>query len=463
MFCSFFLNYLPFIFHLDFGQFLFGFSSPLTRGWEFLAGAITFLFFNGKSVSGKSRFTLPYLGFSLIILSFALIPEQGFIPAHSSLTTVLGTAMLLASSSRASPVTWLLSTRFMVWLGNLSYSLYLWHWPAIFLSKYLVFNTYVALGVGVALTLLFATASFYLVEARLRKPPPGQTKKLVAAVITLALPLALAIGLPAGQNNTESAQNSSKLWRVANAGSTGSEEFFNYISANYYPCDLSSIRFSRTNPTDGAGRCYQVHQNRPITVAIVGDSHAEHLFPGMAGFASVDNLLYLAAGKPAYSTSSLMNDALAEIRNSPTIRSVIFAGFWELGDLDLQNFSMVVKDMVSDGKEVYITNDLPSFDFSPDQCKYQISFLGDDPRRCQQHKSPNSEAGQLAIASVVHLAENTPGVKLIRSYEKFCDPQVCQMNNSEGLLLYRDKHHLNLNGSKWLASAIVDSSRGILR
>ncbi len=109
------------------------FSTP-ARAWELGAGAAT-----AALMSRAGRLPLRLLAAAsgvgvLLVLGAALTfgPRTG-VPGLPTLLPVLGTCLLLAGGARgaASPVQDLLGTGVMRWIGDRSYSFYLWHWPAL--------------------------------------------------------------------------------------------------------------------------------------------------------------------------------------------------------------------------------------------------------------------------------------------------------------------------------------------
>ncbi|MDO8543500.1 MAG: acyltransferase family protein [Opitutaceae bacterium] len=78
-----------------------------------------------------------YLGLALAVLGFVAIESGRDFPGVVALAPTVGTALLLlAATQPGTHVGHWLSTRFMVFTGKISYSLYLWHWPAIILGRY---------------------------------------------------------------------------------------------------------------------------------------------------------------------------------------------------------------------------------------------------------------------------------------------------------------------------------------
>jgi len=114
---------------------LFGFYSPVVRAWEFLLGVILALTVRWRDLRRSAGTVAGALGVGLLIASaFAITPEMRF-PGPIALAPTLGTVLVIvATESRAGRLHDLLAGRAAVAVGDRSYALYLWHWPAIVLA-----------------------------------------------------------------------------------------------------------------------------------------------------------------------------------------------------------------------------------------------------------------------------------------------------------------------------------------
>jgi peptidoglycan/LPS O-acetylase OafA/YrhL len=110
------------------------------------------------------------LGLALVLASAAVQPLLGPFPGLAALLPVVGAALVLQRPAQGMAGQ-LLAIKPMVWLGQLSYSFYLWHWPVLALLRYYtgtqVLDTTFSL-LFITLTLFLATLSYYWVETPLR-------------------------------------------------------------------------------------------------------------------------------------------------------------------------------------------------------------------------------------------------------------------------------------------------------
>jgi peptidoglycan/LPS O-acetylase OafA/YrhL len=147
-----------------------------SRFWELACGGLLFqLQSRGKVVlnSVGSADGVMWLGLAMVLLGFFLARDSSF-PFPWALPTVGGAALLLAGlSSPSAPSSYVakaLGSPPLVLVGQLSYSLYLWHWPVNVLFRWTVgFDTLPYKALAVTLTTALAVSSFYLLESRVRR------------------------------------------------------------------------------------------------------------------------------------------------------------------------------------------------------------------------------------------------------------------------------------------------------
>lgn len=103
------------------------FYSPVTRAWELLVGC---LLAEAKFVRSKSSNLLSVAGLAAIVGSALFLDRSRSFPGAYAALPVVGAALIIASPNSALNLA-ALSSRVMVWIGLISYPLYLWHWPLL--------------------------------------------------------------------------------------------------------------------------------------------------------------------------------------------------------------------------------------------------------------------------------------------------------------------------------------------
>jgi peptidoglycan/LPS O-acetylase OafA/YrhL len=174
-----------------------------TRAWELGAGAALAVLPVTLAPQGTPARAAAWLGIALIAAGILVPFGEGVVPV--ALPVVAGTVLLVLSGVRAAPLpNRLLGLRPVVFVGLISYSLYLWHWPIIVFGQYYLVRAFTAPEVLLALALMLACAvlSWRYVERPFRnKELRVRTVCAVAAGAALllagtALLLLRAQGLP---------------------------------------------------------------------------------------------------------------------------------------------------------------------------------------------------------------------------------------------------------------------------
>ncbi|MBL8029331.1 MAG: acyltransferase, partial [Fibrobacteres bacterium] len=130
---------------------------------------------------------LQFGGLIVIVASFILVDANNRTTLYT-MWPVFGTALLLWSTTYYKGlVAKFLSNRLFVYLGKISYSLYLWHWPVISMADQVYFD--IPLPVIILLVLLLAIGSYHLIESPCRK----RNKPFVGIAIGFTVALALTV------------------------------------------------------------------------------------------------------------------------------------------------------------------------------------------------------------------------------------------------------------------------------
>jgi peptidoglycan/LPS O-acetylase OafA/YrhL len=261
-----------------------------TRAWELLIGAALAL---GNIPVIRSRLLAEILGVAglgAILFAVVTFDDSTPFPGLSALFPCLGSVLLIyvGKSRVGSLATSLLSLRPMVWIGLISYSLYLVHWPIISFSYYYrlqkpdAFQASLIIVASVALAYL----SWRFVEQPIRRPNPGvtQSRLLAGGVITIALFAAIgAVG-------------------IASKGIIGNPQFVEQTIPGHQHWNEGKC-FLANDPDYhrwSEGACTLTHSGGP-KVLLWGDSFAAQYVPGIVANSSDipgEILQYTAAGCP---------------------------------------------------------------------------------------------------------------------------------------------------------------------
>jgi len=309
------------------------------RAWELGVGAALALAMAPRAtaaVAANVRF--PVARASLGVLGLALIVAALFAPYVMDLElsgmtmAVLGTALLIwLGQGSANPVSRLLSLAPMVWVGLISYSLYLWHWPVIVFAKYYLVRELLPMEIAAAWAFMFLAAwlSWRFVERPFRSRSYPVGRLYVGSAIGTALLAAVAAGLllldglPARLNAAAARMNESVNTHY-HCGITGR---MNLGKANACAMNLPS-----KNTADAR-------------VVLIGNSHAQMYAPLWADILAqrkLPGLLIPMTGCLPTVTANFDAGCLEHARNNleivnklPNVQTVIIAMSWWHGPQEI--------------------------------------------------------------------------------------------------------------------------------
>ena len=254
------------------------FFLPQMRLWELLVGAVAALSFkalrgpkDGRPLVLRPIFenSLAVLGLVLIAIGFVRARSDLEIPNRWMLVTTLGAGMSVFTGEGAWVNRYVLSQRTLVWIGLISYPLYLWHWPLLVFSGLASSNAGSALektGV-ILLSVVLAWLTYRFIETPVRRSRIT-AKKTILAVISMALVTAL------GYSTYREKGFPSRFPRIVRELSD-----WNYDSVGPWRDGSYFLRLSQ-DETSFPKDPLEIDRNKP-TIYLWGDSHAASLYPGM--------------------------------------------------------------------------------------------------------------------------------------------------------------------------------------
>lgn len=232
-----------------------------TRAWEMLGGGLIALFAQPQKLSARCRRALEIAGVLLILVSVALFDTGSPWPGWRALVPVVATIMVLVAN-RSSPLT---GNRIAQWLGDRSYSLYLWHWPVCVTLVYIGLDrTPLAIAGGMVVTLIFGHLSYLFVENKLRHRLGQVELRYSAGFLVLVSAIVVAPGVAVWAKQGVAGRFSPTVEKVAAE------------SGNINP------RRAACHRDQGATSPSCVYGGDKWRVILVGDSHADSLVSGFS-------------------------------------------------------------------------------------------------------------------------------------------------------------------------------------
>jgi peptidoglycan/LPS O-acetylase OafA/YrhL len=416
------------------------------RGWELLLGSLLALDILPVPAGRGLREIVAALGLALIGTGVLTLSAADPFPGWNAALPCLGAALVIWAGTGGETFGGrLLGLGPVVFIGKISYSLYLWHWPIIVFVKYSTDRPLspAETGMVIAASLVAAILSWRFVEQPFRGK--GRfTRRGVFTASAVATGLLLSVG-------------------AVGYGTKGWPRRFPEaipIIAKYadYPPSFGMLRRGTCFLQDGQqpaeydrDTCYG---GASPDALIWGDSLAAHLYRGLSIQASRAKLtigqatLSLCApilNLPAYYTAGCkdFNDhILGLIRQDPP-KTVILAGRWEVVGLDgVARLGDTIAALKAAGSQVIVVGQSPIF-AAPAYAMY-IKALHNDtvgsPVAENDYGPLNQRVAEVAAQS---------GAAFFAPEQLFCSGGLCRIQQ-DGALLFWDNSHLTEEGSDYV-------------
>lgn len=278
-----------------------------TRLWELGVGAVVAVFAVSLArLPTWTRLALGWTGLAAIVGAALLFGPTTAFPGYAALLPTLGTAAIIIGGLNglsSQGVGRLLSLRPVTWVGDISYSLYLWHWPAIVIGTYLLGTLSLTAGLAiVALSFIPAYLTYRFIERPLLRSPRlsndhgaalrlGGTLMIATAMMTVAI---LAIPAPSSAGNVG---GGSALASKSGADLLATDPTVGIARDTVGPFLPSAMKAADDYPSiykDGCHLGEVDSEVRPCSygdldsdfvVALVGDSHAAQWLPALSQIA----------------------------------------------------------------------------------------------------------------------------------------------------------------------------------
>ena len=450
-----------------------------TRAWELFLGSILALRVLPRPKNQYIFEIISIIGILLIAYSvFYYTPDTNF-PGFAAVAPTLGSAFIIYSGSSSQPfVSKILSLRPIVFVGLISYSLYLWHWPVIVYTKiYSIKELSTEMTASMIAFIFFAAViSWRYVELPFRKKTILTSKKslLLTSTITSLVIASIGVffvvedGLPQRQarNVAEKIISIDPEWEHWRACARA-------IRIDKNELDLCSI-----------GK-----ENGEISFILWGDSHAKALASGVAQSAKSQDARGLIATlggclplisivRPGeISCRDFNRFVLNRISNTPEIKVVILAARWALStkgtrygqesgkqvrliDLDATNnekqsnivlfgqgLERTVKKLRDLGKKVVLVGPVPEIGIDVPTAYFVAANTGRDLDMIISPTIDEFRQRTREVVSEFTKLGKDQNIIIVDPASYLCNRKRCGVT-FQNALLYRDDDHLSTFGSK---------------
>ncbi len=256
----------------------FSFYMLPTRSWEMLIGGVAF-FADGWLNNIVWKKTIAIAGYILILFSFFALNESLLWPGIYTLIPVTGTFLVIIANYNNSAVLGLSSIQF---IGNISYSLYLWHWPVYVISQYYGFGTGItAVVVYAVISITLGYLSYKYIEVR----QFSGKRHIIIAMASL-----FAVVLSTQYFNANRVIYDAKTLTIANNYGIKLKPFYNQYRKD--TCFVDT--FNKFNENE----CLCFKQGKK-NILLIGDSHLAQLSLSLREGFAANNIHFLQATSPA--------------------------------------------------------------------------------------------------------------------------------------------------------------------
>lgn len=454
------------------------FYNPLTRFWELLIGALlayvtlrtpAWLFDERRGAREVASLT----GAVLIAAAVVCLDADQPFPGWRALLPTVGAYLVIASGPHAAFNRYVLSQRLLVWVGLISFPLYLWHWPLLAFVRIIEAGPPLAKPriIAVAASFVLAGLTYRLVERPLRF---GKREKPIVTALCASLALLAVGGLALLGNGGFAAARGP--WNVSNISqSFDFKDQFNDTCRSVHD-GLFSPSFEPELDLCHAS----VSPPSKAEVVVLGDSHAGRLYTGLQEATTIPVLgLGRASCLPfsGYEATTTGGEALKCLPTSALItdrviadgpRVAVVTGFFAR-PYDGRVVARVNEPLRAVMREtlarlsahlakVVVVLDVPELPFDPSYCVDRPFTRGAGRGRCAFSRTAPDQQLALYEGDLRAATEGLPNVSFYNPADELCDATSCFVVMNENLL-YDDRNHLSRYGAAMIAKALAPRLR----
>jgi peptidoglycan/LPS O-acetylase OafA/YrhL len=424
------------------------FYSPISRAWELLAGGILATNYADALERGKQRIPqlenlLGGLGAAAMIFAAIALNKESLFPGVYALLPVLGAVLIILAPNSLLNRT-LLSSPQMVWIGLISYPLYLWHWP---LLSYLgiVRNgnpNAVEIWAAVLIAIALSWLTFRFVETPLRRQKNAAPKLAFGLVAIGAVGIVTAVASGFGFRFPPEIRAIAQLAKHSNAG--------------FRDKCLLDVPGSEFN-----SGC--IEQGDKPLVLLWGDSTAAALYPGLknaqatvpfrlARFTASACPPILAAGADARCDAA--NEIVLDLIKSSQPEIVLLHAWWD-GAKDLEKFRKTISQLKAlNVKRIVVLGPVPVWKRTLPHTLVNFYRL----RHTMADRMAAGVSGPEGDARM-EVFSKSAGTEYISAWHVLCNHEGCmtRVGPSASDVIMTDNVHLSDAGSDFLIEGIKRS------
>ncbi len=445
------------------------FYLPHYRFWELLTGAAlaySETFYKNSKINKLFPAELKSVVGLLFILGsiFTFDGQMGF-PGFWALFPTVGALLMISAGAKTKINHFILANPVMVWIGLISYPLYLWHWPLFSMGRIIKGgepDLYVKLILGV-LSFVLAWLTFKFLEKPLKTD--SKIKRLNYAYVLSALMIVLSVtGVIVRKKIIVARANQGELQKILDA---------------FYDWQYPSVRVERREVAPGVTGFFQGAAEEKVL--FMGDSNIEQYYP------RVDHLL---TNNPSVKRSAVFITTggcvpIAEARNQifncpaviaaakkyaedPSVSTVVLGAQW-MGYLHkngfarfekdgkeipmdfqsegyyaaLKSISTMIQNFVAKGKKVHFILNIPvDMAFNPRSMIQRDFPSGKFQIIATSFDKESFDKKYLPIKNDLEQMAQKAGANVFDPMPLFCDSNTCPTVDARNEPIYKDEGHV---------------------
>lgn len=440
------------------------FYLTIARIWELIIGAILAYLKIENKILIKNNNIQSVIGLFLIFLGFIFINKESQFPGWLALLPTIGTFLILSAEPSSYLNKYLFSNKILVYIGIISYPLYLWHWPLLsYLHIVSGDNSKIEHKIIVIFaSIFFAWLTYYFIEKNIKKEKYFFSTKILLITTLLIFSITLLIKVNGGFfsrniNKKLDFLETEKLFSKSRK-SDESCASLNYLKLLDEEVCLSNSKEPNilfAGDSHAMALYSSIYSKKILVKSMLISGHACKLYP---------NLKYEKSG--AYKNCTAISNKILDIAyNIRTIKTVIVATKFPFSNQNSQfnskyyldkkilnnedafymGTSNLIEQLLSYGKRVVIVIDTPALNNNPINCTQRTSFFT-QLKKCEITINELNQIRSNYIEIIKKINLKYPQIEIFDPTDFFCKYEMCRAMESEKYL-YTDKDHISIYAS----------------